>query len=58
MPIPSNASQTEPSARVSHNPLDVPNSLVCILDDAVSSGCNIHELTVCVNHRTSALNMR
>jgi hypothetical protein len=38
MPKPSNASIQVPSARVSRSPLDFPKALVCILEDAVSSG--------------------
>lgn len=39
MPRPSNASLHVPSERVFQSPLDFPNALVCILDDAVSKGC-------------------
>lgn len=39
MPRPSNASLQVPSERVFQSPLDFPNSLVCILEDAVSRGC-------------------
>ena len=42
MPRPSNASLHVPSERVFQSPLDFPNSLVCILEDAVSKGCKIH----------------
>lgn len=41
MPRPSNASIQVPSERVFQSPLDFPNSLVCILDDAVSKGCKV-----------------
>lgn len=39
MPRPSNASLHVKSEKVFQSPLDLPNSLVCILDDAVSKGC-------------------
>lgn len=39
MPRPSNASLHVPSERVFQSPLDFPNSLVCILEEAVSKGC-------------------
>lgn len=42
IPRPSNASLHEPSFRVSHKLRDFPKSLVCILEDAVSSGCKNH----------------
>lgn len=41
MARPSNASLHVPSERDFQNPLDFPNSLVCILEAAVSKGCKI-----------------
>lgn len=41
MPIPSNASLQVPSERIFQSPLDFPNSLVCIFEDAVSKGCKV-----------------
>lgn len=38
IPKPSNASLHVPSVSVFHSPLDFPNSLVCILEEAVSRG--------------------
>lgn len=38
MPRPSNASLQVLSERLFQSPLDFPNSLVCILEDAVSKG--------------------
>ena len=38
MPRPSKASLQVPSVRVFRSPLDFPNSLVCILEEAVSRG--------------------
>lgn len=38
MPKPSNASLQVPSESVFKSPLDFPNSLVCILEEAVSRG--------------------
>jgi hypothetical protein len=43
MPRPSNASPQVPSDRVFQSPLDFPNSLVCILEDAVSKGCKVNK---------------
>ena len=45
MPSPSYASLHVPSERVFQNPLAFPNSLVCILEDAVSKGYNIQAQT-------------
>lgn len=50
MPSPSNASLHEPSERVSHNPLDFPKALVCILDDAVSNGYRCWEKSATSKH--------
>lgn len=50
IPRPSNAFPHEPSVKVFHNPFDFPNSLVCILDEAVSKGYTNIELTV-IRHR-------
>lgn len=41
MPRPSNASLQVPSERLFQSPFDFPNSLVCILEDAVSKGCKV-----------------
>lgn len=46
IPRPSNAFPHEPSVSVFHNPLDFPNSLVCILDEAVSRGYKNIQLKV------------
>jgi len=45
MARPSNASLQVPSDKVCQSPLDFPNSLVCILEDAVSKGCKIADIT-------------
>jgi hypothetical protein len=45
MARPSYASLQLPSDKVSQSPLDFPNSLVCILEDAVSKGCKIADIT-------------